>query len=252
LEQRLSVVTLGVTDMERSRRFYEEGLGWKRDNTGDEIIFFQINGAVFALFPRDELAADARVPSAGTGFRAITLAYCARTREEVDTVLAEAEKAGARIAKPAQAAFWGGYSGVFIDPEGRPPRQLLEDWWSLVDVAEAAASAQARVSVLQACATPEYEHIERNGVEYHFMAPVGGTRPVARSENFSRMIRQLRADVFHVHGLGFPAEVSSLTQIAPGIPILLQDHANRVPRLWRRSAWRRGPRHGPRTGCLQP
>jgi glycosyltransferase involved in cell wall biosynthesis len=126
----------------------------------------------------------------------------------------------------------------FIDPEGRLPRRLLEDWWSLVDVAEAAASAEARVSVLQASTTSEY--VERNGVEYHFMAPALGTKPIARSENFSRMIRQLRADVFHVHGLGFPAEVWSLTQIAPGVPILLQDHANRVPRLWRRSAWRRG------------
>jgi len=74
MEQRLSVVTLGVSDLERSRRFYEDGLRWKRSNADKDIVFFQINGAVLALYPRDLLAADAQVPSQGSGFGGVTLA----------------------------------------------------------------------------------------------------------------------------------------------------------------------------------
>jgi catechol 2,3-dioxygenase-like lactoylglutathione lyase family enzyme len=111
VEQRLSVVTLGVADLERARRFYEDGLGWRRGNTHAEVVFFQVGGAVLALFGRDALAADARLPAAGRRFGGITLAYNARSREEVDRVLAEAQAAGATILKPAQDAFWGGYYG---------------------------------------------------------------------------------------------------------------------------------------------
>lgn len=118
MEQRLSVVTLGVQDLERSRRFYEDGLGWRRSTNDEGIVFFQINGSVFALFPREELAGDAQVESDGSGFPGFTLAYCTRSREEVDEVLQGAEKAGARILKPAANAFWGGYSGYFADPDG--------------------------------------------------------------------------------------------------------------------------------------
>jgi len=82
------------------------------------IVFFQLGGMAFALFPRNELAKDANVPSDGQGFNGITLAYNTRHREEVDSVLAQAEAAGAKILKPAQEAFWGGYSGYFADPDG--------------------------------------------------------------------------------------------------------------------------------------
>src|SRR5437870_1362858 len=103
MEQRLSVVTLGVTDPERARQFYE-ALGWRRGNASAEIIFFQMNGAILSLFPRGHLAADARISAEGSGFGGITLAYCARSRAEVDSVLANAESCGARILKPAQDA----------------------------------------------------------------------------------------------------------------------------------------------------
>ncbi len=118
MEQRISVITLGVADLDRSRRFYEEGLGWRRSNQSDEIVFFEANGLIVALFPLDQLAADAQVPSVGEGFRGVTVAYCTRTQAEVAALLSQAEKAGARIVKPAQDVFWGGYSGYFADPDG--------------------------------------------------------------------------------------------------------------------------------------
>jgi uncharacterized protein len=133
MEQRLSVVTLGVADLERARRFYEEGLGWRRGNRHAEVVFFQLPGMVLALFGRAELAADAQVPAEGSGFGAITLAYCTRSREDVDAVLAEAEAAGATILKPAQDVFWGGYSGYFADPDGHPWEVAWNPEWTLAD-----------------------------------------------------------------------------------------------------------------------
>jgi uncharacterized protein len=118
MEQRLSLVTLGVTDLARARRFYEEGLGWQRANQHDEVVFYQAGGMVLALWGRDALAKDAQVGSDGSGFRGIALAYNTRERAEVDAVLAEAEAAGGRIVKAAHDAFWGGYSGYFADPDG--------------------------------------------------------------------------------------------------------------------------------------
>jgi uncharacterized protein len=133
MEQRLSVVTLGVADLERSRRFYEEGLGWRRGNRHAEVVFFQLPGMVLALFGRSDLAADAKLPAAGSGFGGITLAYCTRSREEVDAVLAEAAAAGATILKPAEDAFWGGYSGYFADPDGHPWEVAWNPEWTLAD-----------------------------------------------------------------------------------------------------------------------
>jgi catechol 2,3-dioxygenase-like lactoylglutathione lyase family enzyme len=118
MEQRVSLVTLGVTDLARARRFYEEGLGWQRANQHDEVVFYQAGGMVLALWGRDALAQDARVPSAGSGFRGIALAYNTRDKAEVDSVLAEAAAAGGRIVRPAQDAVWGGYTGYFADPDG--------------------------------------------------------------------------------------------------------------------------------------
>jgi catechol 2,3-dioxygenase-like lactoylglutathione lyase family enzyme len=133
MEQRLSVVTLGVADLERARRFYEDGLGWRRGNTHAEVVFFQVGGAVLALFGRDALAADAGLRAAGSGFGGIALAYNARSREEVDRVLAEAKAAGATILKPAQDAFWGGYSGYFADPDGHPWEIAWNPDWTLLE-----------------------------------------------------------------------------------------------------------------------
>ena len=133
MEQRLSLVTLGVADLERSRRFYEDGLGWRRGNAHAEVVFFQLGGAILGLFARDALAADARLPAAGSGFGGITLAYNARTRAEVDAVLAEAQAAGARILKPAEDAFWGGYSGYFADPDGHPWEVAWNPEWTIAE-----------------------------------------------------------------------------------------------------------------------
>ena len=118
MEQRVSLVTLGVADLKRSREFYER-LGWRRSMAKAEgVVFFQAGGMALALFPRQELAKDANVTPQGDGFRAISLAYNARNRAEVNAVLEEAEAAGAKLVKPAQDAFWGGYSGYFSDPDG--------------------------------------------------------------------------------------------------------------------------------------
>lgn len=133
MEQRLSVVTLGVDDIDRSRRFYEEGLGWQRGNKGDEIVFFQVGGMILALFPWEHLAKDAQVPREGQGFRRVILAYCTRSRGEVSTVLSEAEKAGGRIVKPAQDVFWGGHSGYFADPDDHLWEVAWNPDWAMDD-----------------------------------------------------------------------------------------------------------------------
>jgi uncharacterized protein len=118
MEQRVSIITLGVANLERSREFYEH-IGWRRSMLQSEgIVFFQAGGVAVALYRREELAKDANVSPDGSGFQGITLAYNARTRPEVDSVLADAVAAGAKLLKPAQEAFWGGYSGYFSDPDG--------------------------------------------------------------------------------------------------------------------------------------
>lgn len=119
MEQRISLVTLGVENLERSRAFYER-LGWRRSMSSAEgVVFFQMRGGIaFALYPRNDLAKDAEIVPDGRGFRGVALAYNTRSPEEVDAVLAEAEAAGAKLLKAAQKAFWGGYSGYFSDPDG--------------------------------------------------------------------------------------------------------------------------------------
>jgi uncharacterized protein len=131
MEQRVSMVTLGVTDIERSRQFYEDGLGWKRANKEEGIVFFQLPGAVLGLWSAASLAEEVGLGERAAGFGGIALAYNARSREEVDAVLAEAESAGARLLKPAVETFWGGYSGYFADPDGHPWEVAFNPFWSL-------------------------------------------------------------------------------------------------------------------------
>jgi catechol 2,3-dioxygenase-like lactoylglutathione lyase family enzyme len=120
MKPHVNVITLGVRDLARARKFYAEGLGWPvRVEDYNWVCFTLGDGSsVLALYPWDELAADAGVPAEGSGFRGVTLAYVVRSDERVDEVLAEAERAGATIVKPAQTASWGGRSGYFADPEG--------------------------------------------------------------------------------------------------------------------------------------
>jgi uncharacterized protein len=118
MEQRISIVTLGVADLARSCQFYER-MGWSKSSaSSDAIAFFQAGGMALALYPRQELAKDANTADDGSGFPGFSLAFNVRAREDVDTVLTEAKAAGANILKPAQKAFWGGYSGYFADPDG--------------------------------------------------------------------------------------------------------------------------------------
>ena len=120
MEQRLSLITLGVADLTRARAFYER-LGWQASARGNaDIVFFQLNGFVLALYGRAALAEDAALPDSGPVFGGIALAYNVRERGDVDGVLAAAQAAGGRILKPARDAFWGGYSGYFADPDGHP------------------------------------------------------------------------------------------------------------------------------------
>jgi catechol 2,3-dioxygenase-like lactoylglutathione lyase family enzyme len=118
MEQRVSLVTLGVADLERSRRFYQDGLGWTPGFQNAEVIFFQTGGSVFALWSRADLAADAGVSAEGSGFPGIALAHNVRERDEVDKILSEAAAAGATIVKAARDTAWGGYTGYFSDPDG--------------------------------------------------------------------------------------------------------------------------------------
>ncbi|MEX2454670.1 MAG: VOC family protein [Rhodospirillaceae bacterium] len=118
MEQRLSLVTLGVRDMTRSRAFYE-ALGWTASPASEDgVTFFQCGGLIVGLFGFGDLAEDAGVPPATAGGTGISLAHNARSRDGVDTILAEAEAAGATIVKPAKDTVWGGYSGCFRDPDG--------------------------------------------------------------------------------------------------------------------------------------
>jgi catechol 2,3-dioxygenase-like lactoylglutathione lyase family enzyme len=118
MEQRISLITLGVADLARSRRFYE-ALGWKAAAYGNEsVAFFQAGGMILALWGRKDLADDAKIADDGSGFRGMSMAHNTRSKDEVDTVLAEAERAGARILRPGEAAFWGGYTAYFADPDG--------------------------------------------------------------------------------------------------------------------------------------
>ena len=119
MEPRISLITLGVEDISRAAAFYEKGLGWKRSSASqDDVVFFQLSGIVLSLYPRKLLAEDAHVDSKGSGFSGITLAHNTRTETEVDHILKKVEKLGAKILKPAQKVFWGGYSGYFADPDG--------------------------------------------------------------------------------------------------------------------------------------
>ena len=132
MEQRLSVITLGVADPARARSFYE-GLGWTtRAKPEDDVAFFQAGGMVVALWGRGQLAEDSAVEDGG-GWGGVTLAHNVRSPAEVDAVLAQAEAAGARIGRPGGETFWGGYSGVFVDPDGHPWEVAHNPRWTIKD-----------------------------------------------------------------------------------------------------------------------
>jgi catechol 2,3-dioxygenase-like lactoylglutathione lyase family enzyme len=130
MEQRISLITLGVADVPRSREFYT-ALGWQPAGPGgDEVVFFQAGCMALALWSRESLAEDSAVSDRG-GWGGTTLAYNVRSPEEVDATLAEAEAAGATIGRPGAQTFWGGYSGVFIDPDGHPWEVAHNPSWTI-------------------------------------------------------------------------------------------------------------------------
>jgi catechol 2,3-dioxygenase-like lactoylglutathione lyase family enzyme len=130
MEQRLSLITLGTRNLRQARMFYE-ALGWvTRAGPDDDVVFFQAGGIVLALWDRARLAADSGVKDGG-GWGGVTLAHNVRSPEEVDRVIAAAEAAGATIPRHGAETFWGGYSGVFVDPDGNPWEVAHNPRWEL-------------------------------------------------------------------------------------------------------------------------
>ena len=132
MEQRLSLVTLGVADLARSVAFYEKVVGWKAASSPPGVAFFDLNGVVFSLFPHEELAKDMNIAAgAKGGYEGFSLAYNARSQEEVDSVFARLKKNGATIVKAPETAFWGGYSGYFSDPDGHYWEVAYNPYWTV-------------------------------------------------------------------------------------------------------------------------
>ncbi len=130
MEQRLSLITLGVQDLERSRRFYETAFSWKAHPGPEGVVFFQMNGIVLGLFPRKELAKDAGVslqPTPGP----FSLAWNGRSEAEVDAAFEAALAAGAEPVKPPEKVFWGGYSGYVADPDGHLIELAFNPFWTI-------------------------------------------------------------------------------------------------------------------------
>jgi uncharacterized glyoxalase superfamily protein PhnB len=130
MDQRISVITLGISDLANARSFYE-GLGWKTAaSPDDDIAFFQVGGMVFSLWDRAKLAEDSGVTDGG-GWGGTTLAICLTSREEVDEVIEQARAAGGTIGREPGETFWGGYSGIFIDPDGYPWEVAHNPNWTI-------------------------------------------------------------------------------------------------------------------------
>ena len=132
MEQRVSLITLGVADLARSRAFYE-ALGWRTDSPpGQDVVFFQAGGMVVALWGREQLAEDSGVSDSG-GWGGVTLAHNVRSPAEVDSVIEQARAAGAHIPRAGAETFWGGYSGAFVDPDGHPWEVAHNPHWTVRD-----------------------------------------------------------------------------------------------------------------------
>lgn len=132
MKQRVSLITLGVSELGRARRFYE-ALGWKT-GAGDEddVVFFQAGGMIVALWDRAKLADDSSVEDGG-GWGGVTLALNLGSPAEVDAVIEEARTAGAKIGREPGETFWGGYSGIFIDPDGHPWEVAHNPHWTITE-----------------------------------------------------------------------------------------------------------------------
>jgi catechol 2,3-dioxygenase-like lactoylglutathione lyase family enzyme len=130
MRQKLNLITLGVSDLNKSVEFYEKGLGWRRSEQSVEgMILYPLGGITLALYPREELAKDVTIDDSPTGFSGITLSYNTKSEGEVDFVLKKVSSCGGTIIKPAQTVFWGGYSGYFKDPDGHLFEVAFNPFW---------------------------------------------------------------------------------------------------------------------------
>ena len=140
MKPRITVLTIGVDDLKKSLKFYRDGLGLKTDGiVGEEfeygsVVFFDLqNGLKFALYPRKSLAHDANIPQTPPSTTELSIGHNVNSKKEVDTVMAQAKKAGANILKPAQKTFWGGYAGYFQDPDGHLWEVAWNPAWKFED-----------------------------------------------------------------------------------------------------------------------
>ena len=134
MEQRLSMVTLGVVDLASAKRFYEDVVGWKATPSPPEIVFFDLGGLVFSLFPHGELAKETsrqEDDAHGSAYQGFTLAHNARSKEEVDNIFARLRENGATITKMPEEVFWGGYSGYFADLDGHLWEIAYNPYWEI-------------------------------------------------------------------------------------------------------------------------
>lgn len=132
MKQNFTLITLGATNFERAVKFYEKGLGWKKSKASmDDIAFFQLSGIILSIYPKKMLAKDATISGKGTGFGGITLSHNTSSEKEVEEILKKVVKHGAKIVKPAQKVFWGGYSGYFKDTEGHLIEVAYNPFWKL-------------------------------------------------------------------------------------------------------------------------
>ena len=131
MDQRVSLVTLAVADLNRSREFYDKGLGWKTGFAGEDIAFYQLPGNILGLWAKKAMAEDLGVPETSLGTGGVQLAQNVADRASVDRLLEQAQKAGARIVKPAHQAIWGGYTGLFADPDGHVWEIAWNPGWKL-------------------------------------------------------------------------------------------------------------------------
>ena len=134
MEQRVSMITLGVTDLGRAKAFYEDVVGWKAAPGPPGIAFFDLGGLVFSLYPQVDLAKDrnATLDDGGsTGSQSFALAHNARSKEEVDSIFAQLKDKGATIVKQPEEVFWGGYSGYFSDPDGHCWEVAYNPYWTI-------------------------------------------------------------------------------------------------------------------------
>ena len=132
MEQRISLITLGVTDLQSAVAFYENVIGWKPDPSPPGVVFFDLNGLVFALWPHDELAKDVSIAAGSVpSYRGYSLAHNVRSEAEVDAIFARLKQHGATILKQPQKALWGGYSGYFSDPDGHVWEIAYNPFWTI-------------------------------------------------------------------------------------------------------------------------